>query len=227
MIECDVGCWEQRMRLSIYCADIGSVARNRFGWAARRAPDHAMTMSVSIADLVKEVAKDLSTGLSVALGFECPLFVPLPDDPVRLTRARAGEGNRPWSAGAGAGALATGLTETTWILSRLRERLACEPSVFFDWDRFRDSSEGALFLWEAFVSGKAKGATHIDDASAGVDAFRASLPNPATRNLIKEEQVFSLIGASLLRAGWQVPPSILSEPCLVLAAAVRKQNDAP
>lgn len=227
MIECEALCWEPRMRLSIYCADIGSVALNRFGWAAHRAPDNARMMSGSIADLVGEVAKDLSAGLSVALGFECPLFVPLPDDPVRLTRARAGEGNRPWSAGAGAGALATGLTETTWILTRLRERLACEPSVFFDWGRFGDSSEGALLLWEAFISGKAKGTRHIDDASAGVDAFLTSLPDPATRNLIKEERVFSLIGASLLRAGWQVPPSILSEPCLVLAAAVRDQGDTP
>jgi hypothetical protein len=35
-----------------------------------------------------------------------------------LGKARDGEGNRPWPAGAGAGALATGLAQGAWMLRR-------------------------------------------------------------------------------------------------------------
>jgi len=34
------------------------------------------------------------------------------------------------------------------------------------------SASGGLFLWEAFVTGRAKAPTHIDDAGAAVSAFR-------------------------------------------------------
>ena len=40
------------------------------------------------------------------------VWVPVPDDPRGLTAGRALDGNKPWSAGAGASALAAGLTET-------------------------------------------------------------------------------------------------------------------
>lgn len=46
-------------------------------------------------DLALAVASDLREGKAVAMGFECPLFVPLADLPVDLTRARPGEGAKP------------------------------------------------------------------------------------------------------------------------------------
>jgi hypothetical protein len=99
--------------LVIYCADIGSVAQGRFGWARQLVgPARArLAQGTDIRQLAEAAATDLRRGTSVALGFECPLFVPVPDDPMRLTSARRGEGNRPWSAAAGAGSLAVGLTE--------------------------------------------------------------------------------------------------------------------
>jgi len=51
-----------------------------------------------------------------------------------------------------------------------------------------------------------------------VEAFCSALPQPETANRISEPRAFSLIGASLLRTGWSVPPSILSSACLVVAA---------
>jgi hypothetical protein len=69
----------------------------------------------------------------VALGFECPLFVPLNLQPEALTTARSGEGSRPWSAGAGCGALATGLVQVAWILRKIRQELqAPTPLVFLN-----------------------------------------------------------------------------------------------
>jgi hypothetical protein len=42
-----------------------------------------------------------------------------PDGRRGLGKARGGEGNRPWSAGAGSGALATGLAQGAWMLRQL------------------------------------------------------------------------------------------------------------
>jgi hypothetical protein len=41
---------------------------------------------------VDAIAADLNAGHHVALGFECPLFVPVSEDPNGLTSARPGEG---------------------------------------------------------------------------------------------------------------------------------------
>src|SRR5262245_58986181 len=104
----------EAMSLEIFCADIGSIARDRFGWTRKISGESDKTglSGTSIIDLVDAVAEDLNAGRKVALGFECPLFVPLPRNPHLLTAVRPGEGSRPWCAGAGSGALATGLTET-------------------------------------------------------------------------------------------------------------------
>ncbi len=112
----------------------------------------------------------------MAMGFECPLLVPIPDDPARLTSARNGEGKRAWSAGAGAGALATGLTETVWNLCNLRNKVSSNIPAFLDWSGFREVKNG-LFLWEAFVSGRAHGEDDVADAEKAVRCFAAVFPN--------------------------------------------------
>lgn len=94
----------------VWVADVGSIKMNKFGWC-RATYDRTLIQGTDITDFADGIANDLSSGNRVALGFECPLFVPIPDNPIRLTKARAGEGNRSWSAGAGSGALSTGLTE--------------------------------------------------------------------------------------------------------------------
>ena len=184
-------------------ADIGSVPRRRFGWARSDGRDETIERhcgGTEIADLVGAVAADLAEGRSVALGFECPLYVPVPEEPLRLGAARVGEGNRSWSAGAGAGALATGLVEVAWTLEELRRRAPDLP-VFLEWERFRTAGVG-LFLWEAFVTDKAKAATHVDDAIVAVAAFRGALPDPAAANAVTSERPLSLLGCALLWSRW-------------------------
>jgi hypothetical protein len=134
----------------IYCADIGSVANRRFGWARTEATRLEIDRhhgGTEIGELVDAVSADLAAGRAVALGFECPLYLPVPEPPLRLGRAREGEGNRSWSAGAGAGALATGAVQAAWILRELRQRGPATPA-YLDWTQFERAGRG-LSLWEA------------------------------------------------------------------------------
>ena len=193
------------------CADIGSVAGGNFGWwssdgASGREPS-TLAASISAA---------LNSHRPVALGFECPLFVPLADDESQLTRARPGEGSRAWSAGAGCGALATGLVQVVWVLRAIQSALTSPRTAYLDWEAFTKAHSG-LFLWEAFVSGAGKSSTHVADAQVAAKAFIRSLPNPATANAVTcSTPVHSLIGAALLRTGWSNSPGVLAMPCVVI-----------
>ena len=168
------------MDLTVCCADVGSVAAGNFGWALRDYPGplHEVPAQASIAELADAVEARLRAGRPVALGFECPLFVPLRDDPAELTRARRGEGNRAWSAGAGSGSLATGLVEVTWLLTRLRRALEPPPALTVSWDAFT-SGPGGLFVWEAFVTRGAKVGSHY--ASTASPSRRSAGPSPTPR----------------------------------------------
>src|SRR5205823_2592653 len=117
--------------LVIYCADIGSVPNGRFGWARWTAVAEQVDThrgGTEIAELVESLVADLRADRPVALGFECPLYLPVPAEPLLLGRARVGEANRSWSAGAGAGALATGAVQVAWILAALHERTPETPT---------------------------------------------------------------------------------------------------
>ncbi|MEO8501260.1 MAG: hypothetical protein ABI565_10120 [Vicinamibacteria bacterium] len=208
----------------VFCADIGSIAKKSFGWASAHSSGADVKKHHDIRELVVEVANALTLGRKVALGFECPLFVPLPGDPNRLTAAREGEGSHPWSAGAGCGALATGLTESAWILIEIRARFAGVVPAFLNWRRFQASPSG-LFVWEAFVTGEAKAASHSNDAAVAVGEFCRVSADLDGANAIKADRVFSLIGASLLRSGWACDLGILSEPCIVIKPLTRQHLD--
>jgi len=191
-------------------------------WAREEVPSGEIERhrgGTEIAELVEAVAGDLGDGVPVALGFECPLFVPVPEDPFRLGSARPGEGSRPWSAGAGTGALTTGLVQAAWVLTDLRRRRPTDL-VFFDWASFNAAGAG-LYLWETFVTEKAKATTHVDDAAIAVACFTAALPDPGRANAVTAERPLSLVGAAGLWAGWSDDAEFLRTPCLVLKAAER------
>jgi hypothetical protein len=149
--------------------------------------------------MVDAVSGDLAAKRPVALGFECPLYVPVPEQPLRLGTARIGEGNRSWSAGAGAGAMATGAVQVAWILDQLRRR-APNAKPFLDWNPFTHAGH-ALFLWEAFVTDRAKAATHVDDAIIAATAFRNAFPDVTGANAVTADRPLSLLGAALLWSG--------------------------
>ena len=204
--------------MMICCADIGSVANGKFGWAGHPAePDGQAPSGRDMEKFAEFVARGLAVHKRVSLGFECPLWIPVADEPSRLTRARPGEGNRAWSAGAGSTSLSTGLAQVVWILDRIR-RQSEETEVFLDWKCFQRSQSG-LFIWEAFVTGGAKGGSDPEDAMAGVNAFRRTLPDPELKNAVRREsRVRSLIGAALLWSRWSTDTRLLHEPCLVIRA---------
>jgi len=205
----------------VYCADIGSIKQNRFGWArvdtTSTSPD-AETIGQRPDKLVELVAADLSNE-RVALGFECPLFIPLRAEPADMMKARRGEGNRAWSAGAGLTVMTLGLVQVAWVLERVAARLESQILAFVDWAAFSSSPRG-LFVWEAFVSagGKYRGNLdpHAQDALIAVRRFVAALPDPTTSNAIDEPVVYSLAGAALLRSGMSRDPDLVSQPTLVI-----------
>ena len=202
----------------VYAADIGSVSGGKFGWWRRNATSPTRHGGDHPVELVNEVAEDLEHSHAVALGFECPLWIDLPKDAKELTRGRNSEGNRAWSAGAGCGALATGIVQTAWILRELRT-VVPKAKAFLRWAEFVEAKTG-LFLWEAFVTGKAKTTTHEGDAQKAAHAFTAALPDPTTQSSVtpRGPEVVSPIGASLVRNGWATDSAMLGQPCLVIRA---------
>lgn len=190
--------------LVVYCADVGSIKRGNFGWA--RLPDESEILTGGdISQLAHHVSDDLDDGRRVALGFECPLWIPIPDDPKLLLAARDGEGSRPWSAGAGCGSLVAGLAESAWIL---REVVRRHPNlkVTTDLEAFR-GGEHQLLLWEAFVSAHRKPAesTHEADALHGAEAFlNAFEKREASTVTTNAESVVSLIGVVARWAGCRI-----------------------
>ena len=212
----------------IHCADIGSVKKGNFGWARLAAEDPTVecTTGHDIRDFVESISVDIDAGNRVALGFECPLFVPIPDDPARLTSARPGEGGRPWSAGAGAGALATGLTEVSWILEQVGRKVRNRLAVFVEWPAFQEATKG-LFIWEAFVTQDGKSATHCGDAELAVRALASAFPEVDRNNaVVCEGTVRSLFGAALLQTGWATALTWLGRSCIVLRANPSATNAA-
>lgn len=206
------------VELKTFCADIGSAKSGNFGWASVDATGATLGSGTDMSELAAAVADAAADG-PVALGFECPLFVPLRSEPERLLLGRKGEGNRAWSAGAGSGALATGLVQVSWLLTRIRAMRVPPPKAFVGWPEFVNEGSG-LFLWEAFVSGPGKSRRaenqHVADATAAAQAFARALPDPTSVNAIDEAEVVSLIGMALLRSAWTTDVTWLSRPCLVV-----------
>ena len=145
------------------------------------------------------------------------MFLPITDDPIFLTSARKGEAGRAWSAGAGCSVLATGLTETTWILSRVKELVKKEIKVTFSWDRFVEEAFN-LFIWDAFVSQGSKATTHTGDAEVAVQIFCREYPNIVQANAVTAENPYNLVAAALLRTGISNDVGMLSEACIVIKA---------
>jgi hypothetical protein len=202
--------------LDIFCAAIGSVSGNNFGWFGRLSDGTAIS-GTDITAFVTELAKRLNGGNRVALGFEAPMFIPLRENPLELTRCRRGETTPNWIGGPGGAVLATAMAQVPWILGDLKPRLSLRINATTDWTHFK-SKHSEIFLWEAFVCGVAKGTSHVADAEVAVRAFLATLPDPPASNAIHEPSVTSILGLALLRTGWSKDISFLQHSCVVIKA---------
>ena len=154
--------------------DVGSVRRkNGFAWSSADASAHGQDDPSALGAIVVTA---LDAGRPVALAFECPLSVPVPgvqdEGWQELGRARTGEGNRSWSAGAGTGALATGLVQLAWVLAYLRDRARETPRVTTSVQRFR-AGDADLLIAEAMVTSDGK-PEPVDGLQDHADALAAA-----------------------------------------------------
>jgi hypothetical protein len=157
------------VEISVIAVDVGSLP-NIGWWRATKAD--AGSGGGSLDELVDAIVADFNSGVRVAVGFEAPLFVPMPSEAADLNRQRLGEKGRPWCVGAGSGALALGVQQASYVFAALARKIS--PRVTFAPDELV-SGDADLLVWEAFVSGKAKDRSadnrHIDDARRAVEEF--------------------------------------------------------
>jgi hypothetical protein len=205
--------------LHVFCADIGSIPKGRFAWARRhpRDPHEEVHAPASIESLAAALVFHLQRSRPVALGFEMPLFLPVPEDSMLLGTARPTDKNAPaWSSSTGASVLATGIVQVAWTLRTLHRQMPSTP-VFLQWEPFAAAQTG-LFLWEAFVSRSAKGKTHEEDAAIGLKAFCDQLPVPGEPEGKEIDGAFSPAAALAIWAGWSLPHEELRRPGVVVRA---------
>ncbi|WP_438853055.1 hypothetical protein [Brevundimonas nasdae] len=183
----------------IVAIDVGGP--EKIGWAAsngRSGEGRDLDM------ILRDVADALNDGTPVAIGFEAPIWTPRREDLKRITSRRLGAEitfNRAWSAGAGCGAMGAALGLMPWCFKQIalgtNKRLATTSRIAFQ-------ERGGLFVWEAFVSGAAKAATHMDDASLALAAFQArGLSEPSD---VPDEPAINLAAAALMATGWAIDP---------------------
>ncbi|MEV0637479.1 hypothetical protein AB0I77_21480 [Streptomyces sp. NPDC050619] len=205
------------MEARVVGVDIGSVALGRFAWAALDVP--ALSLAGQGADpetAVQAVIARLASGGRAALVLEAPMSVPVPatdraDGWQALGRARSGEGNRPWSAGAGAGVLATGVAQAAWMLGRLAEVVPGTPATTQP-DRWVAAHGPRLLLAEALVSGTGKpvptaSGPHAADAEAAARALAerlGDLPGLVSDVRCAPHRPFNLLAAAATWAGLDI-----------------------
>ena len=188
------------MRLAIYAVDVGSIRNKRLGWARAYGPMGRVDPAeaeTEIERLVDQVSADLDAGWPVALGFECPLDVPVSQDPQLLGVARIGEGNRSWSAGAGTGALATGLVQAAWTLRALRAK-APDTRAFIDWQSFERAQAGLSCGRRSCRLRPKPRTSHTTATPQSRSSASSSYRDPADGDDLDAERPLSLIAAAAL-----------------------------
>ena len=167
---------------AIYACDVGSTLSTvpKFAWT-RILPERSTEVigSSDIRVLASFLEDDLRGGRSVALGFEAPLFMPVPDRAEDLGRGRAGEGSRSMFAPAGSAVATLGLHQAAHILRRLFLSCGEECTFTLDWaERPPRGSQVVLLCWEAFVSQAAHSTStthaHLQDATSSSFGLRLS-----------------------------------------------------
>lgn len=175
-------------------------------------------------ELATAIAADLRRGRSVALGFEAPLTIPVPEDHRRLSFGRSNEGNRSFAAPPGLAVTTLCLHQSAWLLAELRRQLdPAASAVTYSYDASEwPPAEQTLFCWEAFVSGDAHSADHVADARTAAHAFLEHENDLAAATAVHAERPLSVIGAAALWSGWVTDPEVLRADVIV----IRPQSEA-
>jgi hypothetical protein len=199
-----------------YACDIGSIKAGSFAWARNCSPDETPTASVDIDDLIVSIVRDANAGMTIAIGFEAPLFMPVPDVSSDLNSGRNNESSRSMFAPAGAAVTTIAIHETAWILKRLHGFVGTRLTLTTDWRTNWRSRAAHLFMWEAFVSSTAHSDTHERDAATALQYFLNNDQDLNAVNAVTCDNPLSLIAASALWSGWFTDIQSLKSSCLVL-----------
>ncbi|MFI6007985.1 hypothetical protein ACIBAG_04025 [Streptomyces sp. NPDC051243] len=215
--------------LRVVAVDIGSVRTGSFAWAAVDVPGDTGPLPEALAGYgsdpataVEAVAEALGSGGRAVLALEAPMAVPVPGDWALLGKGRAGEGNRPWSASAGARALGTGLVQGAWMLAELGRRVS-GLSVTTQVPRWRRGA-ARLLLVEAFVSGAGKPVAtvlgqHAADAEAAARVVAERLVSGGATDVVcAPQRAFNLLAAQAMWAGLDIRDDELALDVLVVRA---------
>jgi len=205
------------MKRFIYACDIGSTLRRNFAWARGEPGSASLKPGTDISEIADLVAEDLQSGSSVALGFEAPLFLPVPESTTELSKRRDGESDRSWAALTGAYVATLALHQAAWILRRIRGR-AQMFSFSLNWREWPPAGpDPTLLCWEAFISGKSKGKTHKADAEKGVREFlKLEGRLKFASNSVTANPRISMIAAAALWAGISDDVGLLHQECFVV-----------
>ncbi|MCX5513742.1 hypothetical protein C3941_13640 [Kaistia algarum] len=198
----------------VFCVDVGS-PRN-VGWADNEGETGGPE---TFAAALFRVALRLQRGELVALGFEAPIWTPRRSEFARITSSRGGAElvlRRAWSAGAGCGALGAALALMPWCFSALAVNGVVPATTSVE--RFRQWNSG-LFVWEALVTGEAKGTDHHHDASYAVEAFVSRLAD--LQSDVPAEPAINHAAVALMIAGFPIALEELTQAGLVIAAVPR------
>lgn len=182
--------------------DIGSPKLGNLGWCLIETDTDREYTGVNLDELFPLLPKILERK-GMLLGLEAPLFVPIRDDLMKITKGRLGESRRPWSAGAGAQVLALNLPIMVYLFEGIKKQVPSVDIGINEMSFYSKPNQVAIF--EALVSGSDKGSSHIEDAtimarSCAIYARKKRLPSSI---LQKEEGTcyFNLAAAALLRVG--------------------------
>ena len=211
---------------AIYTCDIGSIPQGKFGWA-RCVPERETTPvgSTSISELANYLKKDIEKGVNIAIGFECPLFLPVPYFEGDLCRGRQGDGNRAVFAQAGATIATLGVHQVAWILRTICPVGANHIEFTTDSSIWPPSDKRqVLFCWEAFVCGDAHGNDHVRDAATATMFFIDNEMRLEAVNAVTTQQSLSLIQAVALWAGWSTNVDRLHDSALVIKPSHRYEG---
>jgi hypothetical protein len=197
--------------LHVAVVDIGSLTN--LGWAVEGPSVNDSGPDIDLC--IEALAGALSKG-PLALGFEAPMFVPYGRKRCDLDKARKGDGDRSFSASAGACVLTKALVTVPYILQGLRSR-ANSARPTFNWRK--RLSKRDLLLFEAFVVHVGESVNHVSCARLALQQFPKEWEKRALlESAIDEPCTMNLLGVMLLRMGWTKDVKMLSEPCLVIRA---------
>jgi hypothetical protein len=213
------------MGTRVVAVDIGSVRPpSKFAWAAFDAPGRELIKAGEDPETaVSMLTPGLMAGAQAALLLEAPMAVPVPgskpDAWLGLGKARDGEGNRPWSAGAGAGALATGLAQGAWMLRQFAVTVAeltatTQPG---SWRR----GDAQLLLAEAFITAAGKPGPACRRRRSGWTRAGGAPGQPGDADLDRVLLTTAVVQPAYgdgAMAGLQIDPGELCAEVLVVAA---------